>query len=149
WLLRAELMVQDGCRLALRGAAAGGDANELRLQSVNAATNCGCVASITADWGVLDIHSIKITSWDTMTGAPDADPVANGRAFIRVRSSLSTNGITPLESRMDITNSEIAYLGTDDSEAYGLVWKVSGASPTNNLFNTVNVYGNIVNSRIH
>src|SRR5262245_10034738 len=80
WLRRAELLVQDGCTLRLRGAAVGGDVNELRLQSVSAATNCGCVASITADWGTLDIHSTKITSWDTMIGGPDTNHLANGRA---------------------------------------------------------------------
>src|SRR5262249_1479454 len=35
--------------------------------------------------------------------------------------------------------------GYDNSEAYGLVWKVSTNSPSKR----VNVYGNIVNSRIH
>lgn len=29
------------------------------------------------------------------------------------------------EARMDIIESEIAYLGFHDSESYGLVWKVS------------------------
>ena len=151
WLLRADLQVQDGCTLVLRGATVGGDVNQLRLQSVNAATNCTCVVSITADWGSLDIHSTKITSWDTMINAPDNNYLANGRAYIRVRSSLSANGITPLESRMDITNSEICYLGTDDSESYGLVWKVGGThpNPTNSIFDFVNVYGNVVNSYIH
>lgn len=28
------------------------------------------------------------------------------------------------EARMDIINSEIAYLGFHDSESYGLTWKV-------------------------
>jgi len=151
WLLRADLVVEDGSTLVLHGAAAGGDVNELRLQSVNAATNCGCVVSITADWGNLDIGSTKITSWDTMTSAPDFDYLANGRAYIRVRSTLSTNGVTPLESRMDIANSEICYLGMDDSEAYGLVWKVSGThpNPAKSIFDYVNVFGNVVNSHIH
>jgi poly(beta-D-mannuronate) C5 epimerase len=151
WLLRADLQVEDGCKLVLRGSAVGGDVNELRLQSVDSVTPCNCVVSITADWGAIDIHSTKITSWDTTAGAPDTNHMLNGRAFIRVRSSLSTNGITPLESRMDITNSEICHLGTDDSEAYGLVWKVTGSvtNSTNSIFDLVNVYGSVVKSHIH
>ena len=117
WLLRANLLVRDGCSLLLHGTAAGGDVNELRLQSVNADPGCPCVVSVTADWVTLDIQSTKITSWDTMTGTPDTDPLANGRAFLRARSSLSTNGLTPLESRMDITDSELCFLGADASEA--------------------------------
>ncbi|CAN0256907.1 unnamed protein product, partial [Discosporangium mesarthrocarpum] len=56
------------------------------------------------------------------------------------------------ECRMDIINSEMAYLGYHDSEAYGLTWKVRGAcddgsNPT--LYDRVNVYGDIIGSNIH
>src|SRR4029077_11606891 len=73
WLLRAILVVQDGFTLSLHGGAVGGDVNELRIQSVNSASPCGCVVSITADWGALDINSTKVTSWDTMAGAPQTN----------------------------------------------------------------------------
>jgi len=146
WLLRADVLIRDGSTLKLHGARQGGDVNELRLQSVNSASPCSCVVSITADYGTIDVDSTKITSWDTSVGAPDTDPVANGRAYVRVRSSLSTDGVTPWESRMDIRNSEVAYLGTDASESYGLVWKVAGA--TTNLAK-LNVYGNVVSSHLH
>ena len=150
WLLRADLQVREGCTLVLHGSGAGGDVNELRLLSLDTGVT-GSVVSVTADWGTFDIDSTKITSWDTGSGGPDTNHLAFGRAYLRVRSSLSTNGVTPLESRMDIRNSEIAYLGYNASDAYGLVWKVGGANPTptNSIFDVVNVYGNIVNSRIH
>lgn len=32
------------------------------------------------------------------------------------------------ECRMDITNSELGYLGYDDSESYGLSWKVCSSA---------------------
>src|SRR5207237_1470805 len=103
WLLRANLQVTDGCTLVLHGAGAGGDVNQLRLQSVNSAgSGCGCVIGLTADWGNLDINSTRITSWDTAVGGPDMDYTLNGRAYIEVRSSLSTNGVTAQISRMDI-----------------------------------------------
>jgi parallel beta-helix repeat protein len=58
--------------------------------------------------------------------------------------------VTPLESRMDIANSEIQYLGWNDAESYGLVWKVNGFTGSNlELFDQVQVRGNIVNSHIH
>ena len=44
---------------------------------------------------------------------------------------------------MDVTGSDIGYLGYYASESYGLTWKVSGS------LNNVRVYGNILNSRIH
>jgi parallel beta-helix repeat protein len=150
WLLRSVLQVQDGGTLVLHGSGAGGDVNELRLLSLDTGAT-GSVVSVTADWGTLDIDSTKITSWNTDTGGPDTNHLAFGRAYLRVRSSLSTNGVTPLESRMDIRNSEIAYLGYNASDAYGLVWKVGGANPTptNSIYDLVNVYGNVGNSHIH
>ncbi|MDB6030466.1 MAG: hypothetical protein JWM16_804, partial [Verrucomicrobiales bacterium] len=157
WLVRANLRVTDGCTLLLHGSSAGGDVNELRLQSVNSAgSGCGCVIGLTANWGSLDISGTKITSWDTAVGAPDMDPALNGRAYMEVRSGLSTNGVTPLESRMNIINSEICYLGSRNGGAYGLVWKVDGATATNlppgspgSLFDRVNVFGTIIDSSIH
>src|SRR5207248_3325304 len=89
-------------------------------------------------------------------GGPDMDYTLNGRAYIEVRSSLSTNGVTPQISRMDITNSEVCCLGSPEAGAYGLVWKVIAATATNlppastnTIFDLVTVFGNIVNSRIH
>jgi len=151
WLLRANLVVQDGCTLSLHGGTVGGDVNELRIQSVNSASPCGCVVSITADWGALDINSTKVTSWDTIAGGPQTNYLSSGRAFICVRSSLSTNGVTPLESRMNITNSEICFLGTAASDSYGLVWTASGADPdpASSIFYGLRVYGNVVNCRLH
>jgi hypothetical protein len=151
WLLRANLVIQGGSILVLHGAAAGGDVNELRMQSVASVSPCDCVVSLTADWGSLDINSTKIDSWDTMSGGPNINSLSGGgRAYIAVVSSLSTNGVTPLNSRMDITNSEICFLGGTNLNDYGLMWKVSGIdpNPANNTHG-VQVYGNVVNSRLH
>lgn len=56
------------------------------------------------------------------------------------------------EGRIDITNSEISYLGYDGSESWGLSWKVRRfcVEKTNlEQFGSVGVFGNIYDSDIH
>ena len=146
WQLRANIQIEQGGGLVLHGTAIGGDVDELRLQSNNSAT-ANSYVNITADWGSIDLLNAKVTSWDDAAGGPDTEYASYGRAFIRVRSSLDANGVTAHESRLDVVNSEAAYLGFDNAESYGLVWKVIGSQ--NNLYNLVNVYGDIQNSRLH
>lgn len=143
WLLRANLIVTDGTTLYLRGSEIGGDVDELRLLSDNGSAG---FIFVSAEHGDLHIDSTRIVSWDPAAGGPDTN-YGNGRAYIRVRSLLANDGTTPLESRMDVLNSEIAYLGYSGAEAYGLVWKVIGSAPK--LYDRVNVYGDIINSYIH
>ena len=153
WHLRANLVMEDGARLLLHGTKIGGDVNELRLQSNNTGESNAFVY-VSADWGNIDIRSTSITSWDDAVNGPDTESGALRRAFIRVRSSLGADGVTPRESRMDIFDSDIGYLGSHDAEAYGLVWKViTPPTPTygaiTNLYNLANVYGDIIHSRLH
>ena len=146
WHLGANLVVEEGATLVLHGTAIGGDVDQLRLESGNTKGTNGFV-SITADWGSIEIKNTAITSWDDAVSGPDTEYATNGRAYISVRSKLAADGVTPLESRMDISDSDIGYLGYDDSEAYGLTWKVIGDQP--GLFDRVNVLGDIVHSHIH
>ena len=154
WHLRASLYLSDGARLVLFGTKLGGDVNELRLQSNNTgATND--IINITADYGSIDIRSTSITSWDDAVNGPDTEYGVFRRSFIRIRSTLDQDGVTPHESRMDILDSDIGYLGSHNAESYGLVWKVL-EDKTNrpygaltNLYKLVNVYGNIMRSRVH
>ena len=147
WLLRANLQITGGSALMLHGTGAGGDVDQLRLLSNNTSTTNNYV-SITADYGNIDIDSTAITSWDVAAAGPDTEYGSTyKRAFIRVRSSLAADGVTALESRMDINNSDIGYLGYDASESYGLVWKVIGSAPS--LYDLVQVRGDIINSHIH
>lgn len=147
WLLRANLQITDGSALILRGTGAGGDVDQLRLQSNNSSTTNNYV-SIIADHGNIDINSTKITSWNMTAAAPDTEYGSTyKRAFIRVRSKLAADGVTALESRMDIANSDIGYLGYNAAESYGLVWKVIGSAP--NLYDLVQVRGDIRDSHIH
>ena len=75
----------------------------------------------------------QVTSWDTSTNAPDEDET-DGRSYISAVSEIITDDTQNCEgraktemgeARMDIEDSEMAYLGYQGSEAYGLTWKVS------------------------
>lgn len=143
WLLGANLIVTDGTTLHLHGSGVGGDVDELRLLSDNGSTG---FIYVSAEHGTLQIDSTRITSWDPAADGPDTN-YGNGRAYVRVRSKRASDGTTPLESRMDINESEISHLGYNGAEAYGLVWKVIGSAP--NLYDHVNVYGDILDSYIH
>lgn len=144
WLLRTNLLIEDGTTLLLRGSAAGGDVNELRLKS----DSTGFVA-LTGDQGRIEIRSTLLRSWDASRGGPDTN-VADGRAYVRVRSRLAADGSTALESRMDVIDSEVAYLGYNASESQGLAWKVLGSlSAQPRLFDLVQVRGDILRSHIH
>lgn len=146
WLLRANLILQAGATLVLKGSSAGGDVNELRLLSNNSsATNS--VIYMRAQWGKFDLDSVKVTSWNEVAHGPDTEYATYKRAYIHIRSYLDADGVTPRESRMDIKNSEVAYLGYNAAESYGLVWKVYGSQA--GIFDKVNVYGDVVNSFIH
>lgn len=144
WQLDANLLIEDGTLLQLHGTAAGGDVNELRLRSV-----AGSFIEITADYGSISMRNTKVKSWDAAANGPDTN-IADGRAFIRVRSRLASDGVAALESRMDVVDSEISYLGYSGAESYGLVWKVLG-SPTSvpDLYDRVQVRGDILDSFIH
>jgi mannuronan 5-epimerase len=149
WFLGANLLVQEGSRVVIHGSSAGGDVNELRLRSNNTA-ELNHFITVLADWGSIDINGSKITSWDESISAPDTEYLTYGRAYLRVRSRLDIDGVTPRESRMDIVNSDIGYLGYPGSEAYGLSWKVLGQDTIGpSVFDIVGVYGDVVNSKIH
>lgn len=156
WHLRANLYLEEGAKLLLYGTKLGGDVNQLRMQSNNTGAPFEFV-NITADWGIIDIRSTSITSWDDAANGPDTEQIVFRRAFIRIRSTLDTNGVTANESRMDILDSDVGYLGSHNAEAYGLVWKVLEAKlPSDrpygaltNLYSLVNVYGDIKRSRLH
>ena len=153
WYLGADVFVENGARLKLYGPAAGGDVAELRLKSENT-TATNAYAELRADWGWLDIRKTRITSWNNAASGPDTETELYGRAFVRVRSTLAPDGVTPRESRMDVVDSDIGYLGWNDSETYGLVWKVVATSATNlppgrTIFDLVEVRGDVLNSRLH
>lgn len=144
WFIKAELHVQDGSTLLIHGTSIGGDTDELLLLSENGSAPHH--VKIQAKHGNVDIRNTLVSSWDPAAQGPDTDS-SNGRAFIHV-NSLEENG-TAMESRMDVVDSEVAYLGFYDAESYGLVWKVRGGHLDPTIYDRVEVYGDIRNSYIH
>lgn len=149
WFLGANIFIQNGAKLVIHGVSTGGDVNELRLKSNNTAGTNNFV-KILASWGTIDIDGVKVISWDEGVGGPDTEYISYKRAYIHVRSYLDTDGITTRESRMNIKNSDLGYLGYAGSEAYGLTWKVLGRESIGpGVFDVVGVYGDVVNNKIH
>jgi parallel beta-helix repeat protein len=146
WLLKANLRLEQGARLNLHGASVGGDVNELRLRSNNSSA-ANSTIFIRAQWGTIDIVNTRVTSWNEAVNAPDTETATYKRSYIHARSFLEADGVTARESRMNIRNSDVGYLGFYGGEAYGLVWKVIGS--TAGLYDKVNVYGDVTNSYIH
>lgn len=142
WHVRTNIILENGAQLRLHGSLAGGDADEVRLMSNN--TSSTSFVTIKADWGSVSINSTNVKSWDDAAKNVDTN-FSNGRSYIHVRSRLASDGVTANESRMDIINSDVSYLGYFAAEAYGLVWKVSGVPGP---FDKVNVLGDITGSRI-
>jgi parallel beta-helix repeat protein len=139
WQLNADLVVQSGAVLHIRGARASTPGRVDHLRLVSAADNLPQhVASITAQYGTITIESTAVTSWDPAAGGPDTNPAVpgaggatppagvEGRAFIRALSFLDPAGGTPRRSRMDIVNSDLGYLGWYSPESYGVAYKARG-----------------------
>jgi parallel beta-helix repeat protein len=149
WYLGNNLRLEGGARLELHGGPAGGGVDELRLRS-DPDPVPGTVRNfvwLRAEWGTLDLVSTKVTSWGPGDG-PDTD-TSDGRAFIHVRSFADPATGQARESRMDIRDSDVGYLGWNAAESYGLVWKVYARSGVPAPFDTVNVLGDVTGSRLH
>lgn len=62
-------------------------------------------------------EGVKVTSWDPIRRAPSED-YESARPFVLYQEA----------SRLDIIRSEMAYLGSDRTEAYGVAWRVGGST---------------------
>jgi len=152
YFLSSDLFIRNGSTVTIYGPEATGNGSELRILSSNAPGAARPFFEITADYGNLLIDSTKITSWDDLTGGPD-EIWSNGRSFLSAKSKLDKSdpaNPVPLESRMDLFNSDIGYLGYDAAESQGLAWKVNGKTATDfSVFEAVGVYGSILSNDIH
>lgn len=146
WLVGSNIWLQNGATLRLHGSSMGGDVNELRLKSNNSSV-ANSTVFLRAYWGTIDINATKVKSWDEAAQDVDKEYASYKRSFIQVKSFLDSDGVTARESRMDITASDIGYLGFNGAESYGLSWKVLGSS--SGLFDKVGVLGTVTTSRIH
>ncbi|CAM9946003.1 unnamed protein product [Ascophyllum nodosum] len=152
WLLNCDLYILDGAVFYCRGSNIGGDCDELRIHSGSKHFE------LRGHGGSLYFESTEVTSWDTSNKRPK-ESYGSGRSFICCLSEKAGDetckGASDEyygECRMDIINSKIGYLGFDNSESYGLTWKVrgycdDGSNPE--VFDRTNVYGNIMGSEIY
>ncbi|CAN0151476.1 unnamed protein product [Ascophyllum nodosum] len=155
WLLTEELYVSDGATLQVHGTSRGGDCDELRILSDEKN-----IINLRAHGGSFSFLGTKVVSWNEGSGTVDHNH-EDGRSYISAVSEViydpdqTCDGMAKSEmgeARMDVIDSEIGYLGYHESESYGLVWKVRGfCIDKSNLevFDSVNVYGDIINSNIH
>ncbi|CAM9371905.1 unnamed protein product [Choristocarpus tenellus] len=155
WLVEADLYVTHGITLQIYGTDVGGDCDALRILSTDS-----MFFNLRGHGGSLDFLNTLVTSWDTGTKDPrPLDDITEGRSFISCISEIdddeTCDGSAKSEMgecRMDIVDSEMAYLGYQASESYGLTWKVRGfcvdkSNPE--VFDNVQVTGDILNSEIH
>lgn len=121
WILRANLFVKNGATLMLEGA----DDSWLKLKS----DKNGFVWLRSKNGNIL-IQNTKITSWDEGKHIPDTE-YEDGRSFI----------LAEQDGRMDVINSELAFLGYDGNNnklqaqisggVYGVSWKIPRETFTN------------------
>jgi parallel beta-helix repeat protein len=106
WILNANIMVEGGAKFYVNSS----DTSWLKINSTDGS------AYYIGVRGSMQIDSTKITGWDTQRNT-FAETDAHGhypRSFIKV-----LEGSNP-QARTDITNSEIAYLGYNQSRSFGL-----------------------------
>lgn len=116
WLLKVRLTTYEQVRLELHGRSAGGDVDWLKLRSEPSG-----YALVESSNGQISIRDTRITSWDTRNRTFDtAFEDGSGRAYISAKNRTSTY----TDNRMDVINSEVAYLGFFEETAYGISWKV-------------------------
>lgn len=155
WMLDEDLHILDGVVLNVYGTAIGGDCDHLKLRSDSAS-----FVHIRAHGGSLDLMSTRVTSWDSAAYDVDSN-YEDGRAYISAISEVVVDATETCqgvaknemgEARLDIENCEIAHLGYEASEAWGITWKLRGlCNDVSNLgaYEGIGVYGDIRGSDIH
>lgn len=155
WMLEEELYVLDGIVLNVYGTDIGGDCDYLKLRS-----DSETIVSVRAHGGSLDFMHTKVTSWDPSKNGVDTD-FDDGRSYISAISEIvvdpteTCKGVAKNnmgEARLDIEDCEIAYLGYEASESWGISWKLRGLCNDNSNeadYEHLGVYGDIKGSQIH
>ena len=130
WLLKTSLYIRSGLTLKM---------NQNEVSWLKMESNSQKFTRILAYNSDIFIKDVKITSWDSTKDDYDKNYQDDGRAYILVKDG----------SRMDVVNSEVAYLGyprTPDLpySPYGISWRMS----TGNLGKTI-LTGEVENSKFH
>jgi len=134
WILRKDLLIGKDVTLVLDGS----EVSWLKLLSEH-----NNITVIRSYGGRILIENTKITSWDENKQYYDLN-VNDGRSLV----------LAKYDGRMDVINSELAYLGygyygiyeqgQPYGGSYGLSWKIP-----NNSFRRYLITGNVINNKIH
>ena len=154
WYLKANLLIGREVKLLLHGQKAGGDVDWLKLKS----DSSGFVWVKTWD-GQISINATRVTSWDleqetfdtTFYGLESYERIRGldesaldpnyGRAFVLARARI----LGASQPRMDINNSEMAYLGFAYWQMQGVAWRTPKRIP----IDVGGVTGVVTGSRFH
>ena len=150
WYLTEDLYIEDGVTLNLFGSSRGGDCDELLMMS-----NSSAFVNLRGNGGSLNLLDTKVTSWDESIRGPDRK-ISDGRSYISCVSANVTDenlchtvsNETIGECSMNISCSEISYLGYKEKQSWGISYLVNGLCDTGEL-QEVGVYGNIIDTDIH
>ena len=142
WVLNANILLGIGVTLNLSPDVG---VQELRLRSQASAGGQARAANIDynsfvylrAHGANINIDNMKIFSWDPQLNDYDRDP-SNGRAYLLAKYA----------SVMNIRNTEVGYLGSEDGESYGISWRdINDVAEPDKLLTRVT--GEVLNSLIH
>jgi hyaluronan synthase len=133
WVLRANLVIGKNVVLMVEG----DTVTWLKLKS-----DRNGFVSVKIHGGSAVFQNTKVTSWNESAGEPHVTDIERGRSFV----------LTQDNGRMDIVNSELAFLGWDGmlpggqlvAGAYGVSWKSTDGSPSTSLMT-----GYVAESRFH
>lgn len=132
WILRSNLYIGKNVNLVLVPP----EVTYLKLKS-----DAKGYIWVRSESGNMLFSGVKVTSWDETAGAPDTN-YESGRAYVTAKNS----------GRMDIVNSEMAYLGyaglprrgAEFGGSYGVSWKIKNGGFKNSLLTGV-----VTNNKIH
>jgi parallel beta-helix repeat protein len=129
WYLQASIFLHPGVTLTL-------DKSEVTWLKMKSTKDQ--IVFLRASSGVFTFNGVKVTSWDETTNNYDTN-IEDKRSYILVKDN----------SRMDIYNSEMAYLGFSrlldpTTSPYGVSWRMS-----NGKLGTTILTGEIENSKFH
>ncbi|MBP9719109.1 MAG: right-handed parallel beta-helix repeat-containing protein [Candidatus Levybacteria bacterium] len=129
WYLQVSIFIHPGVTLTL-------DKSEVTWLKMK--SDKDSITYLRASSGIFTMNGVKITSWDESLNDYDKN-INDKRSYILVKDN----------SRMDIYNSELAYLGFSrlldpTTSPYGVSWRMS-----NGKGGTTILTGEILNSRFH
>ncbi|CAM9430926.1 unnamed protein product [Ascophyllum nodosum] len=158
YVLQKKVWVRDGCVLEIHGSSSA-SSSDAAVSLLKLKSDSSSSAPIIAYHGKISIMNTAIMSYDESIDGPDER--LEDRAYIAALSAENDDQTRLWESRMDVHDSEISYLGNegdfhnDVNNTFGLVWKVEGYDdrfPDEGdlgLFDRVGVYGSLTESSLH